>query len=502
MVGHLLGPRGLAWLFLAVAIVRTPGFFFGPVDIDETDAVVLARMIGEGAIPYVDFAEKKPFLFYLFYAPAVLFGFSMWPMQILALLWSFATCVVVGRAARRLANSEEAGVAGAWLAALASAGNVISVNAELMLNLPAAGALLFWVRAGRGGGRRDDLFCGLCAGVAALFKHQAGVLLIAILAALAWLWLRGRAAVLARMAAVAAGFAAPWAAVAGLYAAIGHGDAFWEWNVERNFQYSALGAGSALGRFAVGLGLYVVLSAPLSWFFAVRETPRAARDPVGLGVALALWLTWIPVSLGGRFYAHYYLQFVPPLALLAASGAANLGLRWESLGRRARAAVALALALPFLGYLAFTVARGAVGRYPCQEPRTVELARWLRENTAPDTRLFVWGHYTPIYYLARRLPGTRYHNTSVHVGDFDPAHLPRGFDLAPFVSERDVRRTLEDLERNRPAWIIDTAPADIHDWSKVPLEVVPALARYVRERYARVARPGGADVYRRRAAQP
>ena len=141
---------------------------------------------------------------------------------------------------------------------------------------------------------------------------------------------------------------------------------------------------------------------------------------------------------------------------------------------------------------------GALGLLPAQEARTRELGAWLRTHTSAEDRLFVWGHYTTIYVLADRLPGTRYYATSVHVGDFDPHHLPEGFDLTPYVSPRDVDLTLGDLEANRPAYVIDTAPADIHDWHRVPLELVPALRRYVDEHYALVATPGGAAVYRRR----
>jgi len=52
--------------------------------------------------------------------------------------------------------------------------------------------------------------------------------------------------------------------------------------------------------------------------------------------------------------------------------------------------------------------------------------------------------------------------TSVHVGNFDPAHLPDGIDLAAFRSDRDVAFTLRDLETNRVPIFVDTAPAGIH----------------------------------------
>jgi hypothetical protein len=84
------------------------------------------------------------------------------------------------------------------------------------------------------------------------------------------------------------------------------------------------------------------------------------------------------------------------------------------------------------------------------------------------------------------------------VGDFDPHHLPEGFDIRPHVSPEAVAETLHDLEANRTALFVDTAPADIHDWHRVPLDAVPELLRYVREHYALAGEPAGAPVYRRR----
>lgn len=481
-----------------LVILHVPAFVYGVLDIDESDLVVIGRLLGHGAIPYVDFVEKKPILLYLFYWPAAVFGFEIWPMQILGLLWLFATCLVVGSAAHRWTGRREAGVAAAWLCGLASSCNVLSINAELLLNLPAAGALWFFVRAEKGGGWRAELGVGLCVGLATLFKHQAGILLFSLGLAHLWLWVRQRSARWDRLGALGAGFVVPWVLVGGVYAALGHWDAFFEWNVRRNLLYSSFGAGSAWLRFALGLGLYVIFSAPLAWFLAARQTWRATTEPIRLALALTLWATWIPVSLGGRFYAHYYLQFVPALALLAAPAAVDLVDRWPRLRRRIRVGVWLALLIPVVGYLAYGTARGVVGRYPTQDAATIELGRWLRTRTSPQSRLFVWGHYTPIYYLAQRLPGTRYYNTSVQMGDFDPGHLPEGFDFAPYRSERDVSLAIEDLERRRPEYFVDTSPARIHSWHKVPLSQFPRLERYLRAHYRLVARPGGAAVYRRR----
>jgi hypothetical protein len=489
----------MLWLLLTLGALRGPGFVFGVLDVDETEFLIIGRMLGEGAIPFADVVDIKPLLAYLFYAPAALFGFEIWPMQVMALGWVFATCLLVGRAARIWTGNPEIEATAAWLCGLASCCNVLSVNTELMANLPAAAALLFFARAQKSGGLGNDLGAGLCIGLASLFKHQGGILLVGLMGTLAWEAARGRGLQLGRHLALLGGFALPWVLVAGFYLALGHWDAFYEWNLERNLFYVGKGAGSAWGRFAAGLALSVVLAAPLLWYFAARESWARRADPTGLAFALCLWLTWIPVSLGGRFYPHYYLQFVPPLALLAAPGAASLLGRWKDLRRAVRLAFSLALVVPVAGYLAYGVARGALSGYPGQNQTARELGLWIREQTPRQATFFVWGHFTPIYYLGERLPGTRYLKAAVHVGDFDPQHVSSGFDLRPYLSRRDLDATLVDFERRKPDYVVDTSPSNLHDWGKVPLSLFPELERLLAERYELVGTPARCLVYRRRS---
>jgi hypothetical protein len=236
----------------------------------------------------------------------------------------------------------------------------------------------------------------------------------------------------------------------------------------------------------------------LPWVLAVRESLRPRADVVWRALTLMLWLTWLPVAAGGRFYEHYFLQFVPPLAMLAAPGAAALAVRWREISLRTRALAVSGVAVPLAVWLAFAWGKGFAGAYPAQEPRTRALAGWLRANTTAGDTLFVWGHYSPIYTLSGRLPGTRYVNTAVHMGNFDPEHVSGAFDPASHRSQPDIDATLRDLRDRRPSWFIDTSPARIHRWDLVPLSAFPELARYRDEHYVEVARPGGALVYQRR----
>jgi hypothetical protein len=492
--------RSLAALIGAMVVLRSAGFVFGILNIDEADAIVIAKRVLQGAVPYSGIADIKPPLAYVPYISGALFGrLSVTPVHLLGILWLAATCVVLGRAARRFTGDDLAGACAPWLVLLAAQCELPTVSTELLMSLPLAGALLFYVRAETGGTARDHLLAGLCIGCASLIRHQGGILLGAFGLALCWEALRQRnVRVLLRPVALTVGFVLPWVAVLATFARLGALPGLYHWVIRQNLSYGGIAAPrESLLRAGIAI-LLCVGAAIVPWILAVRETLRpAVRGRARLGVALAVWLTWIAVSVGGRFYEHYFLQFVAPLAVFAAPQAAALIRSWQGLSRRWRAMTVLACALPALGLLCYSFARGIAGGYPGQEPRARALAAWLAQNTGPDERLFIWGHYPPIYYLANRLPGTRYVTTSVHVGNFDPGLLPDGIDLARFRSDWHVGFTLHDLEANKVPIFVDTAPSGIHHWDRVPLSTVPALEGYLHKHYALVAEVEGSRVYRR-----
>jgi hypothetical protein len=489
---------GWRWLRLLVpiALLRVSVLIWGVANVDETTFFVFARMLREGALPYVDVVDNKPILAYLAFAPGGVTGWHLWPLHLLAMAWIFGTAVLLARAVELWTGDRAAGWTAAWLCTLATCCAIPAISTELQFNLPVAGALLCAVRAGRGR-LRWDFAAGAWVALASLFKHQSGIALVAIALGIA---LEGRLSWprrIARGLVLGLGFAGPWALVGGFYVAAGHWAEFFEWNITRNIAYSAHDPTSPLRLLAEGLAVAVVLAAPVAWVLASRAVPRAWRDPFGRAAVLLLGLTWVAVSMGGRFYLHYFLQFVPPLAVLAAPEATVLLRGWGGLRPRLRTALAFGMALPIVFWAAYGPVRGLMGGFPSQDRKAIEIADWVRANSRPEERLFLWGSYSPVYYLAERVPGTRYIDAAVLGGNFDSSHIPEGFNLRPYQSARDIRITLADLERNRPALVVDTAPADLHDWRHFPLSDFPALNSYVHEHYAVVGHPAGAVAYRR-----
>jgi hypothetical protein len=55
-----------------------------------------------------------------------------------------------------------------------------------------------------------------------------------------------------------------------------------------------------------------------------------------------------------------------------------------------------------------------------------------------------------------------------------------------------------DLERTRPAFVLDTAPSGLHGWDRYPMRDFPRLERFVKAGYDAVAEVDGVWIWRRR----
>jgi 4-amino-4-deoxy-L-arabinose transferase-like glycosyltransferase len=503
--GHRIwSPWRSAWVLVAAVVaLRAVGFAVGVVNIDEADFAMVARMMTAGESLYTGIVDIKPPLAYVAYLPAAWSFPSLWPMRLVGMAALVGTCLAIGRAVRLWTGNESAGWGGAWCTLLASLCEVPSVNAELLMNLPCALALWAFARARFRGGWAAVWGAGLSVGVASLVKHQAAALLPALAVGFLWpgpaprpLQTRWRRAAAALVLSLAAGI--PWLVCLGWWSAHGQLPAFVDWVLARNFRYTVREPGSAGLRFAESFAVCVLGAAPLVWVAAVRNL-RRPWDPARVTGLAALALAWVSVSLGGRFYEHYFLQFAPLLGFLGGPVVAEVAGRWTSLGSLRRAALGLFLVAPLVGYVGFTLGRAILRAYPGQRPEAAEIGQWVRAHSAPTDRLFVWGHHAPLYLQAGRLAGTRYLTTSVVVGNFDPGHLPPGFDVRPFVSGRDVQALLSDLRERRPEWVVDLSPANLHQAARTPMSVVPEVSAYVHSHYERVGQPAGAAVWRLKA---
>lgn len=178
--------------------------------------------------------------------------------------------------------------------------------------------------------------------------------------------------------------------------------------------------------------------------------------PPGQHPGLLLVLGWLAADaygafLGGRFYHHYFLPLVPPLALLGTHGfqallmQANVWGHFVVLKWRARVLLVLVIAFTFHPFLSQTVAGAqALQAGPrIGDTAQEQVARLIQGETEAEHYIFVWWYEPTIYFLAQRRSPSR-------VMDF--------FHPAVWLTDDDrtalFQELMDDLRAKPPHFIV------------------------------------------------
>ena len=486
-------------IVVLTVVTRLPSLLIPSPITDEAIYSVVANEIVDGGRPYVDAMDRKPPLLFWTYAAVFRIAgkFNWRALHAVAVAWTLCTMVGLYVIGKRLFD-RQTGLIAALLYSIfqpwaISNNDNLAFNGELLMNLPIVWA---WAIAfGRGSSRaRPELIAAgalLCAGF--LLKQPAAVAAVPLGIYLLLPSYRAsrsltRTASVTHAAVLTGGFFGALGLIAivlweqGIlreafyWTLIFHSashDVFWGQGVVRTLQFACicwplmLGAGMAY-RDRGDCGVW-----------AGKSSERTAL--LGLLVASA-----IGVAAGGRFYHHYYIQLIPPLALLAAPYYAQLwSARTQSRNWLLRPSVTCAWLALAAAWFSIAHWRGLASGYePC------ETARYLSEHSAPEDRIFVWGNRATIYLQARRRPACRFIHTvglTRHVFGERLFHIDR---ILPGAWE-----TLEqDFAKHPPAYIVDLQYTDSRQY---PVHDFPILARLLAERYQLMARTAEGVVYRK-----
>jgi hypothetical protein len=200
----------------------------------------------------------------------------------------------------------------------------------------------------------------------------------------------------------------------------------------------------------------------------------------------------IGAAAGGRFYPHYYIQLIPPLALLAAPYYARI---WS--GRDQPRHWLLRPATTYV-VLAVTAVAFFIGSYVelSSQRQVSEVGRYLSENSAPDDRIFVWGHGARIYMESRRRPACRYILTFPLTGRVFGGALP-GVDTRKWIVPGAWDILEQDFSKHPPVFIVDLEHGPEE---RYPVRDFPILARLLADRYEPVLKETWVVIYRLRPA--
>lgn len=500
MLNFTLRPFQLAALALALLTVaiRLPSLLHPqPID-DEAAYSVVANEIVDGGKPYIDAVDRKPPLLFWVYAAVfqVAGKYNWWALHAVALLWTLFTMAGLYVIGRRLFG-RQTGLIAALLYSVfqpwATFRN-LAFNGELLMNLPIVWAYAIAFRRTTSRWRPELFASGALLAAGFLLKQPAAIAAVPLgiyLLLPSYRVSRGlpKTAFITQTLMLAMGGGAALALVIIILSdqRIFREAIYWT-IVDHSIPHVFWTLGVLITLAFIGACLPLVIGATLATTnYGDLWAGKKAEWFTILGLFAA---SAIGAAAGARFYPHYYIQLIPPLALLAAPHYAQL---WSGRMRPRhwllRPAVTYAwLALTVVG---FSLSHWLDRTSPRQPSET---GKYLLKHSAPENRIFIWGQAPRLYLHSQRRPACRYITTFPLTGNVFGGSLP-GLDTRNRIVPGAWSMLQQDFARHSPAYIVDLY-SDPN--ARYPVRDFPILARLLAEHYDPVTRTAEGVIYQKR----
>ncbi|SNB44646.1 glycosyltransferase family 39 protein [Geobacter sp. DSM 9736] len=411
-------------VIMALAVAMRLTFLHEPFERDEGFFAYQAQELLRGAIPYKEIIDNKPpGIMYLYALVIGLFSIdNSEGIRIFTAFYAVGTLLAVYWLARRLAGYGAGLLAGLFYA-LFSSGPLIqgsSSNGETFLVLPLMLSACFFVAWLESSRRTHLLVSGLFAGCAMFIKTVALPVVALMLCFILYAQIRPthgrRGGALSRAIGAIGDLAAFGLFPILLYGAFAlflvRHDAlqdavYWNFTAVRSYGETPLSLFYVIMKrgfaevYREHLFLYL-LALPASLRMIVRGEDRSR-----VFAALLLPAALMGVCMPGKFFPHYFIQLIPPLALLAGVGGAVL---WERKGRLLYAAapvLAAALALwayvDYEYYFVLTPDEVCLKKYETSGPDFVAapaVAAHIKASSRPGDYTYQWTFEPQVYFLS------------------------------------------------------------------------------------------------------
>lgn len=434
-------PGMLFWIHLAIItlflFVLRLNLLDLPLERDESAYAYLGQRAAEGLAPYRDFYEMKPpFLFYGYSLMNLIFGYSMEGLRWGALFLSLLMGVGVYLIGRSFFGPKY-GLIAALVLALFSANPYTMMafaESELLLMVPALYGIWFLCRLLR----EEELStrskrwlligAGLLIGSAVMVK-QSGVFFLGFAAVVLVLLAEGENLQKKFFKLIQNGLWFSIGAITPVLICLGiiFGFGVWEdfafWNLEYPSLYTETENNSDLNLFQHSLKnitqhqilLWVLASAGL---FALLL--KGLEKKMSIALATLALFSFLTITPGQRYYLHYWIQFLPAVALLLA----HLFFKLEKLGEKGSLSFARTGSFPLailllLSGVALSSAhwlendsanlmRTMFSGNPFLEDQL--MARIIESQIQPDETVAVLGSEPQIYlYLNQKAPSRHFY---------------------------------------------------------------------------------------------
>lgn len=505
-------------LFFLHVLLRVSSLWTTFLDVDESQFAGFAHVLLKGGLPYLDSLDTKPLGIYLYYVFCfLLFGkYSMWGVHLISLFWTFLSPVFLYRIFSVLNRKHEGKWAAIFFVIFSTTfiPKYISTFINSVMVPLLVISMYFVVRSLRIYFDKDhlsktpqwfalkfDFWAGFILGMAFLFKYQAGIQTVHFFFMMLLGFIKGRSfkEFFVKNFVFGLSFLVPFLFHSLVLYQLGVWDDFVLWSFEGSHKYLTAGSQSVsfFTNFLVRFGSYAAATI-LLWILSAQTLFKSWKKKDWVFWFVFWWfvLSLIPVCLGGRFYAHYFLQLLPPLCSLAV-------LCFSDLKISLRSWRFVSLVLPaMLFWILRADHKLYLQKFPDDELYEQKvIGEKLKEISKPNDRIFVWGFATAIYFYAERSYSSRF-----LWSDWLTGRTPSGSKLYGQTGQKQTSYQFDeawdffwqDMKRFQPQYFIDTAPANIHGYKKYPIKNYPKLKNYLENYFEPVFVVEGAQIYKRK----
>jgi hypothetical protein len=434
LIQSLKKHRFFLLLALIFVILRLPSLFEPNWYGDEGVYLTLGQAIRKGLVLYNQIHDNKPpTLYYMAAVAQTVFGF-----RLLLAIWMVPTVYVFHQLSRKLLTSRLARWATLFFLIITSIplfeGNI--ANSEIFMLLPTIiGVLLIFQSISFSSVIASGLLLGFAFTLKVPAALEFGFLFVWIFLISCHFNLRliKWKPTIIKLLVFSFSFALPFLLYALYFYLLGAFNNFLFAAVLQNFGYlSSWATGSQSAPVTSGglLGRGVILA--VFWLFVYFCTVKKIISPAIAFVSFWFSATVFAALLSARPYPHYLIQVIPSLTLLIFLIFTG---HVKNIIRGGLVVLALFLVFIFFHYQfyvypVYSYYRNFYGHlttlnspdyrsfFGSEVNNTYAIASYIKTNTSPAEKIFVWGDNPFIYVLSDRLPVGRF-TVAYHIADFN-----------------------------------------------------------------------------------
>jgi 4-amino-4-deoxy-L-arabinose transferase-like glycosyltransferase len=426
----------LALIIICSAVIRGR-LAAMPLERDEGEYAYIAQQMLKGVPPYVSaYSMKLPGIYAVYALILTVFGQTQTGAHLGLVVFNAATILVIFLLTRRMFGGLAGVAAGCAYAIMSWSGPVLGLtaNAEHFALLPALVGILLIARPvrlrcdspGQVERRRVvvDLVAGLFFGLAFVTKQHG--ILFAVFGGLYLLYrdlghrpIKWKGLIVTQLVFIA-GVVTPFALVCLIFWHIGVFDKFWFWTFTYAREYATTVPLSVAPLLFWVSFRAIVQEAVLIWLLALLGLLMVIfrmRERVHLPFIVGfLVFSFLAVCPGLYFRGHYFILFLPAVAVVAGAGFDNLAVGRGPGFRQGLFAAVVGLAV--VGFCLFQqrlylfqltpmdVSRLLYDGNPF--PESLEIAEYIKKNSSPDDTIAVLGSEPQIHFYSDRRSATGY----------------------------------------------------------------------------------------------